>query len=250
MTLFAGALAAHGAALLVSRQRCAMLWRLLTLAGVLFSGLAVAGQYRQAWPMLPMYLGMPALAVLLGSCLVITGPGEETDARAASRILQGACILLCIVILLFPKDFYLPLLRSATPWAHLFFVTGALARTFLLVSAARALVAFVRSPAGNGVTRQATAIMRPSVWGFSCLTLSMFCGELWSWLGWGTPVVWHDPAITLVMALWFYWLFLFHLTWAGVRAARPRLVLHAIGGLLVLVTMHPDLGPLRLPLPR
>jgi ABC-type transport system involved in cytochrome c biogenesis permease subunit len=91
--------------------------------------------------------------------------------------------------------------------------------------------------------------MQWTVWGFAFWTLSMFTGELWSYLGWGTPVVWDDPAITTTMATWFFYICLLHLHLTGSWTARSRGVYTAAGALVVLVlNCVPELGPFRFPL--
>jgi ABC-type transport system involved in cytochrome c biogenesis permease subunit len=90
--------------------------------------------------------------------------------------------------------------------------------------------------------------MRWSVWGFAFWTLSMFSGELWSYLGWGTPVVWDDPAITTVMATWFYYAYLLHLHLTGSWDIRSRTIYAAVGAVVVLsLNCLPEWGPFRWP---
>ena len=76
----------------------------------------------------------------------------------------------------------------------------------------------------------------------------MFTGEMWSYLGWGTPVVWEDPAITTTMATWFFYICLLHLHLTGSWTTRSRGIYAAAGALVIFVlNCVPELGPFRWP---
>ena len=153
---------------------------------------------------------------------------------------------------LFPKDFYLPFLQSKTIFAHLFLVFGVVGKAFFLLGAARALASLrpkkkrIRKALFSSVEKK--EIFRCVVWGFVFWTCSMFAGEIWSYLGWGTPVVWEDAAITMTMATWFYYICLLHLHLTRTWNLRQRVCFTAAGALVVLVlNCYSDLGPLRAP---
>ncbi|WP_457573112.1 cytochrome c biogenesis protein CcsA [Desulfolithobacter sp.] len=221
----------------------------VNMAGVICSGLAVGLRYFHAWPMLPMYLGLPALIFALGIGLLLASCRRQ-HRQTDLLLLQGLLVLLCLLNLLYPKDFYLPLIRSATIWAHLFLVFGVLARSALLICGLRALASrWKQSDPRNNTDLSPAATSRPAILGTVCLTLSIFCGAIWSYLGWGIPLIWHDPAVTLTMALWFYWICQFHLVYGGIRSTTVQQKFQIAGGLLVLLSLIPDLGPLRLYVP-
>lgn len=232
----------------VNRTRTLTFW--VMALGVVLNGLALGLRYWYSWPMMPIYIGLPAilccLAVIwvIGSYHRLAGSG-----RTEGLILQGLIVFLGLITLLFPKDFYLPFLRSVTIWSHIFLITGIVAKGCLLMASIKALVFLVYRHKNKTTTQQTLASAMPwALWGFVCLTLSMFSGEVWSYLGWGTPVVWHDPAITTVMAIWFYWIALLHLHYTRTWDRTQRAIFMVVGGLLVLVfACHPDMGPFRFP---
>lgn len=249
---------------------------------------AVALRYRMAWPMLPMYLGPAALPLLLGIMTFIAGRQDQSGRIRC--IILALALVTALMAVLFPKDFYLPFLKSQGVSAHLFFLFGVAGRACFLVSAAWALACLRWGDMetrrhGDGKTRRrgdmeisnvqpssnssfpssprlrvfpspsisstpfrvSTAI-RWAVWGFAFWTLSMFAGELWSYLGWGTPVVWDDPAITTVMATWFYYVCLLHLHLTGGWSIRSRTIYAASGAMVVLgLNCLPEWGPYRWP---
>ncbi len=239
------------AAFLPKGTRSAM-WGFLA-AALFANATAAAMRYWTAWPMLPMYLGPQALPLCLAMLLVL----NRRNARELwlRRLIPGFALLLCILALLFPKDFYLPFLKSNAAFAHAFFVFGMIGKGCFLVSAAWALTALFASAGaentGNARTGEVSAQrpwLRWAVWGFAFWTLSMFAGELWTYFGWGTPVVWDDPAITTTMATWFFYICLLHLHLTGSWSARGRTAFAAGGAVVVLaLNFIPELGPFRWP---
>lgn len=212
--------------------------------GSLFCLAALGLRYYRSWPMLPMYLGLPALVCCLAMLWLLNWKhylsGENCPEEFFLRLLTA---LLGLLPLFFPKDFYLPFIRSATIWSHLFFISGSAAKGFLLLGAIRGGL-FLRAKTGS-----LESAMSAVFTGFILLTLSIFCGEVWACLGWGTPIVWHDAAITTVMALWFYWICILHLHYSTSWKKRARAWLMAGGGILLIGLCLPaEMGPFRMEL--
>jgi hypothetical protein len=252
--LSGGALAANliACGLLIKPRtpRPATLWQ---LAG----GLLLAGYCGvRCWstlPLMPLHLGLPALAAGIGLSGPLLLAASDRKPIAGSRLQQlghaGCALFLNLLLFLFPKDFYLPFIRSLSPWPHLMLWFGVAGRVLLLAAAIDGAVFYCferwRRPGRARLLPEALTLSR---WGFACLTLSLFAGELWSYLGWGCPMVWHDPAVTTAMAVWLYWVGALHLHYIKGLAPRRRALLLIGGGLLILTLgSHPDLGPLRLP---
>lgn len=234
-------------------RRVSMVFLLL---GMVCNGCAVGLRYWHAWPMLPMHLGLPALPLCLGILICMNtfrGSTEITEhqLRWEHRNTLFLIVLLTLLAVLFPRDFYLPFLQSKTIFAHLFLVCGVVGKAFFLLGAARAWVSLrlKKANAENALsTRDEKRILRCVVWGFVFCTCSMFSGEIWSYLGWGTPVVWEDAAITMTMATWFYYICLLHLHLTRTWNLRHRTRYAAAGALVVLfLNCCPDMGPLRTP---
>ena len=219
--------------------------------GLCANAVAVALRYHQAWPMLPMYLSPLALPLCLSAFLMFfelrpIPDIKANDATAHDRdILWTAGLIVCLALstVFFPKDFYLPFLKSKSLFAHAFVLLSVLGKGCFLMGAVKAAVVLTLRHGLPG-----KQIMAWVVWGFAFWTLSMFSGELWSYLGWGTPVVWEDAAITGVMAVWFYYIALLHLHLTGKWRPTARHAFTAAGAVaVVLLTCVPDLGPLRVP---
>lgn len=229
----------------IRRNHIAALVAVLALG---FCGYNLGMRVYRSWPMLPMYLGLVGqmfclTAIWLGQHVL----AKPKNLRRKSLLLLGLILILNCLVVLFPKDFYLPFVRSTTIWAHLFLWTGFIAKAMLFMASLMALDhLLIRQK--NSAPRSLSQATGWSMLGFVFLTLSMFCGEIWSYSGWGTPVVWHDPAIMTVMSLWFYWTGILHMQYSGTWSPTSRAWLMMIGGLLLLsLGSHPDLGPLRLP---
>ena len=217
-------------------------------AAVACNLLAVGLRCHQAWPMLPMHLGPVALPLCLGLLYPFTaGDCEPALRRPAQRILLAVIVLLTALALCFPKDFYLPFLKSKTLLAHGFLWFGVVGKACFVFCAVWALTALLPSRHPHAIS----AMGRSHRWaalGFSLWTASMFSGELWSYLGWGTPVVWEDPALTLTMAAWFFYGCLLHLHLTKSWNQTHRALYASLGGLVMLaLTCLPDLGPFRSP---
>jgi hypothetical protein len=224
------------------------------LVPALVCNLLVVGlRYHQAWPMLPMHLGAMALPLCLGLLYPFTAGGEceQDQQRMVRRTLLGLMVLLVLMGLCFPKDFYLPFLKSKTMLAHGFLWFGLAGKACFVLSAIWALAALAANRQAYGKHRLTVTLqlsLRWAVWGFALWTLSMFSGELWSYLGWGTPVVWEDPALTLTMAAWFFYACYLHLHLTRSWNPTARALYASLGGLTVLaLTCLPDLGPFRAP---
>lgn len=211
---------------------------------------ALLFRYLPAWPMMPMYLGPVALPPVL-CLLALFIPGQNDGRGTARRIALAFAVIVAVIAVLFPKDFYLPFLKSQSLFAHLFILFGTLGRACFLMGAAWAVEGLAGKSLKEEVYKPGDALNRSfhwNVWGFSFWTLSMFSGELWSYLGWGTPVVWNEPAITTTMAAWFFYICLMHLHLTGTWSAKSRGVYAAVGALIILgLTLPPDLGPFRWP---
>jgi hypothetical protein len=231
-----------------SARRPGMVW-LFLLPALLANAAAVGLRYRMAWPMLPMYLGPVALPFFLGFLLLFHSR-QQGDGVIVRQIILALTAIIALAAACFPKDFYLPFLKSCTLLAHLFLVFGIVGKGCFLVGTAWAMAGLNPGHRTSGTESQPALnrSLRWTVWGFSFWTLSMFAGEFWSYLGWGTPVVWEDPAITTAMATWFFYICLLHLHLTGSWTARGRGAYGAAGALVILgLNCVPELGPFRWP---
>ena len=223
--------------------------------------LSVIMRFYIALPMLPMHLGNTALPLCLAiAAILVKSPDQNHGTPYRIILLMTAVISLTAVF--FPKDFYLPFIKSNTLFAHLFFLCGLLGRSCLLVGAAWALNGLTTNKKASSSqpidrrhrsnSQRQPALDRSllwTVWGFAFWTFAMFAGELWSYFGWGTPVVWDDPAVTSAMATWFFYICLLHLHLTGSWNARSRGVYTVFGALVVFcLNCIPEMGPLRWPL--
>lgn len=148
----------------------------------------------------------------------------------------------------FPNDFYLPFLKSRTIFSHLFFLSGVMAKACFIIAGIRA-VDFIRlhgtkrdgqtqklkKPENRISLKNRGRISRWIVWGFAFWTISMFSGEIWSYLGWGSPVVWDDAAILTAMGTWFYYACFLHLHLQNTWNYKRRAYAAVFGAVLTLI---------------
>jgi len=221
----------------------------LFLAALGCNSFTIYSRYMQSWPMLPMHLGALALPLCLALMLAFLGGMRAFTHWFVLRLGLLLCVALIVVALLFPKDFYLPFLKSKTYLSHAFLWFALFAKGACAISALWALSAWPFATASPENIRPLTALKHSLGWaalGFGLWTISMFCGELWCYLGWGTPVVWQDPALTLTMAGWFFYACVLHLHLTKSWNLQLRAAFIGFGGLVVLaMSCLPDFGPFR-----
>jgi hypothetical protein len=210
----------------------------------------IAWRYWLAWPMTPMYLGTAGVPPVLG-ILALNSIGwrlrQGDGGLPAARALQAVLLVglaVGILSICFPKDFYLPFLKTISGFSHFML-------WFMLLGKAAFFLSGVWAVTGlsNGSPPRLGALsFNWLVWGFAFWTLSMFSGEIWSYQGWGVPVVWEDASITTTMATWFYYIALLHLHLTGTWSQKARSLAAGLGILVIIVlNCGPDLGPLRSP---
>ncbi len=213
---------------------------------------STAARYYHSLPMIPLYAGSMALPLYLGAVFIVLGASRRAiGTTGARRTLLFWATLISVVSLLFPKNFYLPFLKSATVSAHLFLGFGMAGKACFFVSAAWAFSGLNESgwrSEKDVLQRTGKQAFTWAAWGFALFTISMFSGELWSYRVWGTPVVWDDPAITTTMAIWFFYVGFLHLHLTGSWSLRARSLYAASGAVAVLIlNVFPDTGPFRWP---
>ncbi len=223
--------------------------RALALAGVA-AGLAYIGRrYWLALPMTPMFMGSVAVPpVLVGLGLAaLRREGVADDApegRAMRRCVLAFAVVVGALSILFPRDFYLPFLKTTSIFAQLMLAFAVLGKACLLIAAAWA-AAILRNPETAAPHR---GLLHALVLGFAFWTLSLLSGEMWSYRGWGIPVVWEDPAIIASMGVWFFFVGLMHLHLTRAWTVRARAAAMLTGAAAVLVLgCGPDLGPFHPP---
>ena len=246
------------------------------IAGITFwsavvLGLAyIAWRYWAAWPMTPMYLGTVALPpVLAAAAWLSSRSAPETQRLFVLRRAICLCFLVGAASALFPKDFYLPFLKTTSVFSHLHLLFTVLGKAALLLAGLWAWSglhdadrlsqnskettlrenncdAHTARLSSRETTSSAYKFQSWLIWGFALWTLCMFAGEIWSYQGWGIPVVWDDAVIVCFMATWFYYIGLLHLHLTRSWSTRNRRLAAVLGiGLILALNCYPDLGPYR-----
>ncbi len=226
-------------------------------AGMICQGVSLLIRYHMSFPLLPVYQGpffLPFGAGLLGSIgkiKTVGDTGNERPERYHDPSLTLPRLFLVTVLswlaCLFPNDFYLPSLQFKTIFGHLFFLMGVAGKALFLSAGMPALRLLI---AGRDSTAQKTlvfAMNRMLLWGFFFWTLSVFSGAAWSWLGWGAPVVWDDPAMATTMAAWLFYALVLHLHLTRFSSLKIRAGACLAGAIFVFFFSYvPELGPFRM----
>ena len=215
------------------------LWWFSAAAGLAYSGL----RYWLSWPMTPMFSGsalFPPLLTVFGA--ISLRQAEPGAALIVRRWLIGCGLLVVALAISFPKDFYLPVVKTTSLFAHGVLVFGSLGRASLFVAGGWGLAALCGH---DGVMQR---MVRWLVWGFGWWTLSLFSGEVWSYSGWGVPMVWEDASTLTAIATWLFYVGVIHLHLGGLCTRRTRAALGVLGVVvIVVINGGPDLGPWRNP---
>ncbi len=221
-------------AALSGRQRVCLLFFVAGLGANLLSAIC---RYSNTWPLLPMFQG----PFFLPLCIGILSLGTVFKKKAESIYLFSLICFLALIAVFFPGDFYLPFLQSATVFSHAFFLLGMIAKAcFFIASIHGGLQLWIKYRSAKvskkpDSTKDSALTTRWIVWGFASWTLSMFCGEIWSYLGWGSPVIWDDASIMITMAMWFYYAFFLHLHLFRTWSPETRYYFAILGAILVLI---------------
>ena len=207
--------------------------------GLLLNGASLVLRYWSFLPLMPLFQGPFFLPFVMG---VI---GFRSYAEQRNRpVLLGLVAAAAWVSYLFPNDFYLPYLQFKTLFAHALFIFAIIGKALFLLAGEAGLMLLV-SPGKPGAAQQMAANL---LWGFFFWTLSVFSGAVWSWLGWGSALVWDDPIIAVSMATWLLYALLLHLHLTRFSAPATRAAFIAAGSLwIIFLGVVPELGPFRMP---
>jgi hypothetical protein len=182
----------------------------------------------------------PALAVL---AWFSSRSAPEAQRLFILRRALGLCFLIGAASVLFPKDFYLPFLKTASTFSHLHLLFTVLGKAALLLAGLWAWADLRLADQGRLAQSRGQSWL---VGGFALWTLCLFAGEMWSYQGWGIPVVWDDAVIVCFMATWFYYIGVLHLHLTRSWTVRSRSWAVAAGlGLILALNCCHDLGPYR-----
>lgn len=217
-----------------------LVWWASATAGGIYAGL----RYWATWPMTPLFAGSVLFVPLLApfSALALRHIKDPACATAIRRALISGGLIVVVLGVCFPKDFYLPIIKTTSPYAHGVLIFGVLGRACLFISAAWGVAALC------GFDGVMPRLFRALVWGFGCWTLSLFSGEVWAYSGWGVPMVWEDASTLTAIATWFFCVSLIHLCLGNLYSYRTRAVLAVLAaGLVLAFNGGPELGPFRNP---
>jgi len=216
---------------------------LFFLAAAAFILLSAVVRFYYHWPLTNLFQEpyLITLFVALIALYYLLVGGEER----CGMIAGGLASLLAVFTFLFPGDIYTSFVKTNSIFAHLFSISSSLARAAYLSSAVLAL-GFLPDNifAGKPLKEAAYGSVRNLIIiGFASHSVSMFCGALWSYAGWGAPIQWESRLFLGMVGVWFYYSFFLHLHLEGGASRKTLLYASFAGGLLAFVfTFLPDTG--------
>ncbi len=198
--------------------------------------------YTASWPLMPMYQGPLFTSCVMAWIALFKYRHSFAEYRL---ILYGTIFLLCCFYF-FPKDYYLPFLHSRTIFAHLFLASGAIAKALFFVGSIDAFLFLIHDGNKESDSRH-RSFANIIIAGFALWTISVFSGEIWAYLGWGFPIVWDDPTVVGMIAVWFYYACFLHLYLTKLWTVRKRASMAILGSVIAFVfTCVPELGPFQM----
>lgn len=221
---------------------------LFFLSAVAFILLSAAVRIYYNWPLMclfqePYFISL--FIALIALYYLLVGEEERCGIIAGGLAAGGLAALLAVFTLLFPGDIYTSFVKTNSIFAYLFSVSSSLARAAYLSSAVLAL-GFLSDNifAGKPLKEPAYGSVRNLIIiGFASHSVSMFCGALWSYAGWGAPIQWESRLFLGMVGVWFYYSFFLHLHLEGGASRKTLLYASFAGGLLAFVfTFLPDTG--------
>lgn len=218
---------------------------ILLAAGLLANACSIILRYRVTLPMLPLYQG-PFFLPFVTGLLALRAVWHDKHGRTCALLLNT---LLAWAAVFFPNDHYLPFIQFKTVPAHLFFIFSVVGRAFFLLSGILAYQ-YVREKAVPGSTQVLISdIRRFVIRGYLFWTLSIFSGAVWSYIGWGTPLVWEDPAIVTAMATWLFYSLYLHLHLVSFVTVKASPYIAVFGAVWVIAfNCVPEMGKFMLPM--
>ncbi len=180
-----------------SNRRRAVLLAFL-LPGLFVNPVVVFWRFWTAWPMLPMYAGPLVVPLFMGTVVALDGAASLT--LSTLRGILTLTVVIALAGVLFPKDYYIPFIKSQTICTHLFFWFGVAGRGCFLIAAAWAITALAGR---NGVSeRRRGADAEPGI---------------------------KEKKGRRTTATWFFYICLLHLHLTGSWTARGRSLDTALG---------------------
>ena len=201
---------------------------LLFFLGALCMGLNIFETYIDHWPYTPMYMNSRLIVLFLGTLCPVLSLCGKWDSKAHGLFIGLTMLLFTSATLFFPKDYYMPNIRSASIWSHLYSLADPLGRAIFIASATDTVSGNTKSP-----------LMELA---FTFFAIAIFSGMLFSINGLGTPISFHQPEVIGFMFIWFLCLLISHAQWTRFSPSLFK-ALHVSTALLtILVTIKFDLG--------
>lgn len=147
---------------------------------------------------------------------------------------------------LFPGDIYNSFVKTNSLTAHFFSIFSSLARAAYLSSGALGTWCLLRDISPDNVAQESPGrrlVRDLAIAGFTFQSIGIFCGALWSYVGWGFPVQWRSHLFLGLVGVWFYYSFFLHLHLEGGGNRKTILYAASAGGFLVFFfSFLPDTG--------
>jgi len=195
------------------------------------------------WPLTCLFQEPYLISFFIALIAVYLHTKEDETACITVGVLSAA---LSVFTFLFPGDIYSSFVKTNTLLAHFFSLSSSLARAAYLSSGALATWYLLRAASPNSIVQEQSnrdLIKNLAIVGFSSQSVGIFCGALWSYVGWGFPVQWKSHVFLGMVGVWFYYSFFLHLHLEGGTSRKAMLYAASAGTFIAFFfSFLPDTG--------
>ncbi len=222
-------------------------WKILRnlffLAAVVSMLLSAIIRIHYNWPLMCLFQEPYFISLFVALIAVYLYARKDETSCITMGVFSAA---LSVFTFLFPGDIYSSFVKTNSLFAHFFSVSSSLARALYLSSGALATRCLLDRVLPGGIAQEPLnrgLIKNLVIAGFAAQSVGIFCGALWSYIGWGFPVQWKSHIFLGMVGVWFYYSFFLHLHLEG-GASRKAILYAASAGTFITLffSFLPDTG--------
>ncbi len=211
--------------------------------GIFINLISVSICLYHSLPLVPVFQKSPFIPLVFAIVSIFFTKKE--DRNILTLYITGTVCFLSILYSLFPKDYYLPFLQTKTVFAFLFFICAIIGINFYLLAGIMSLKKLISK---DLIDLGQSTINKAIIWGIFFQTISMFSGEIWSYIISGSPIVFKDASVLAYTSIWFYYIGFLHLYLLKKINIYQKNIFLITGIVIVfLFFLYPETGPFTIP---
>ncbi len=195
-----------------------------------------------SFPLVPLFQKSFFIPAILTLIFFISYIRKSEEKILNHKIFFIFIFIISVLFLFFPGGYYLPFLKTKSIFSHIYFYSLIIGNCLFITAGLSCIDQFIRK---NNFKKYNISYIS---WGVFFLSISMFSGEIWSYLQTGSPIVWEDPCIFGYMAIWFYYVGFLHLYLVRRIGGKIRAYLLLLGlAMIFFLFILPETGRFSMP---